>query len=271
MTNREGHPYANRYPMLSEDELNELAESIADTGLINEIVLTVDGQVLDGRNRLAACKIAGVEPRFTTYEGDDPAGYVMAANVRRNQPTGARAMSTALVLSDAGRRIDGRWKRGSLPIDKSDSRHNAWRLAMASAGVVLDHAPALADAVIAGNQSLDAAYKHAKKIQKDNETAVARLGRLKESHLDLARKVADDDLVLEEAEAIARQRAAEYEKILKQTTQILEMCCLSVSHLQSVAAGTFAHFDEAFERLNTIEQENLTEAIETITKGTRND
>ncbi|WP_413471415.1 ParB N-terminal domain-containing protein [Streptomyces sp. MB09-02B] len=65
------HPTADMFPMLSADELNDLAESIKTEGQHEAIVLSANGVLLDGRNRLAACEIAGVEPRFTTYTGSD--------------------------------------------------------------------------------------------------------------------------------------------------------------------------------------------------------
>ena len=65
------HEYADAFPMASDEELEELAASIAAVGLIHPIVLTPKGEVLDGRNRLAACEKAGVEPTFETRDGDD--------------------------------------------------------------------------------------------------------------------------------------------------------------------------------------------------------
>ncbi|MFJ7590836.1 ParB N-terminal domain-containing protein [Streptomyces sp. NPDC097617] len=56
------HPFADTLPMLDQDELHDLAESIKTEGLHHPIVLDPDGVLVDGRNRLAACKIAGVEP-----------------------------------------------------------------------------------------------------------------------------------------------------------------------------------------------------------------
>lgn len=54
VTVKGNHPYADAFPMASEEEIEELAASIAAVGLIHPIVLTVDGLVLDGRNRLEA-------------------------------------------------------------------------------------------------------------------------------------------------------------------------------------------------------------------------
>jgi hypothetical protein len=45
-------------------------------------VLTPDGLLLDGRNRLAACEQLGIEPETTTYDGD-PEAYVVSLNILR--------------------------------------------------------------------------------------------------------------------------------------------------------------------------------------------
>ena len=108
------HPYTTKFPLLPDSELAELAESISTNGPRSPVVVTPDGLVLDGRNRLAACDLAGVKPDVVVYAGTDLAEYVIDANTRRNMSTGARAMSTALVLDADGRRVDGRWKRGSV-------------------------------------------------------------------------------------------------------------------------------------------------------------
>lgn len=109
------HPYADKFPMLPDAELEELAESIKQNGQRQPIVLTEDGLIIDGRNRAKACEMVNVEPEVTVYEGDDLAEYVIDSNTsRRHMSTGARAMATALVLSDDGRRENGRWKRGSV-------------------------------------------------------------------------------------------------------------------------------------------------------------
>lgn len=137
------HPYADKFPMLPEPELAELAESIRANGLRNPIVLTPDGLILDGRNRAAACERVGVAPTTTVYEGDDLAEYVIDCNTsRRHMSTGARAMATALVLLDAKGRENGRWVRSRGPKvgDISEFRNNStWREAVSQAGLILDH------------------------------------------------------------------------------------------------------------------------------------
>lgn len=70
--------------MLPEAELQQLAADIKLNGLNNSITL-LDGKILDGRNRYAACEIAGIKPRFEEYQGDDPLAYVFSQNFTRRQ------------------------------------------------------------------------------------------------------------------------------------------------------------------------------------------
>jgi hypothetical protein len=55
--------------------------------LLQPIVLDSECRILDGRNRHTACEIAKVEPRFETYEGDDPDGYALGVNITRRDLT----------------------------------------------------------------------------------------------------------------------------------------------------------------------------------------
>ena len=63
--------------------MTDLAEDIRERGQLQPIVLGPEGEILDGRNRHAACKLASVEPVFQTYEGDDADGYALAVNTER--------------------------------------------------------------------------------------------------------------------------------------------------------------------------------------------
>jgi ParB-like chromosome segregation protein Spo0J len=62
------HPVAALFPMLADDELDELAADIKARGLRFPIIRDKEGKTLiDGRNRLIACENAGVQPDFITY------------------------------------------------------------------------------------------------------------------------------------------------------------------------------------------------------------
>jgi hypothetical protein len=80
----EPHEYASIFPMLQDTELQQLADDIKLNGLNNPII-KLDGKILDGRNRYAACKIAGIRPSFEEYHGDDPLAFVFSQNFTRRQ------------------------------------------------------------------------------------------------------------------------------------------------------------------------------------------
>jgi hypothetical protein len=161
------HAAAEAFPMLSDAEINALAVSIVAQGLLEPIVLTVEGEVLDGRNRLLACERVNVIPTFTTFTGNPWAFSRDKNNERRHLTTGQRAASYALSLIVEGKRVNGRWARGSVTEDDGDTRKStstAWADTMAKAGAIADWSTDndLIVAVRDGDIALDAAYKTAK-------------------------------------------------------------------------------------------------------------
>jgi len=91
------HPVAELFPMLSDSELNALADSIKRDGLINPCVRQGD-VLIDGRNRLAACRLAGVEPRFIEYTGDSPVAFIIGANLARRHLDKGQKIAMALEI-----------------------------------------------------------------------------------------------------------------------------------------------------------------------------
>ena len=155
------HPLAEIWPIFP-DVLEEVTESIRENGLRQPVVLDVDGQIIDGRTRYAACEALGIEPETVVYEGADVLEYIRDANAsRRHVSTGARAMIVAQMMVKDGRRKDGQWAQGSLAsspnLENSSMRHR-----LAESGVILDWKPELAEAVINGDLRLDLAYQQAK-------------------------------------------------------------------------------------------------------------
>jgi hypothetical protein len=82
MMDIEFHPMANVFPMMSEDELEELAFDIQQHGLRESVVLYKD-KILDGRNRYKACLMVNVDCNFVLYSGGDPLAFVVSCNLRR--------------------------------------------------------------------------------------------------------------------------------------------------------------------------------------------
>ena len=76
------HPIADVWPMMDEAKIQELADDIRKNGQLVP-VWVYEGKILDGRNRWAACKIAGVEPKTQEYTGDEPTAFAVSLNDRR--------------------------------------------------------------------------------------------------------------------------------------------------------------------------------------------
>ena len=112
MTRLTYHPACLLFPQLGKQELQELAEDIRQNGLQNDIVL-LNGQILDGRNRHLACKIAGVEPRFVEWDGQgSPTEWVISQNLyRRHLTSSQRAVIASDVLPLLEREAKQRQRR----------------------------------------------------------------------------------------------------------------------------------------------------------------
>lgn len=94
----EDHPLASIFPLMSDDELQDLTEDIARNGLLEAIVL-YEGKILDGRNRNRGCIRSGRNPRYIEFQGTDPAAFVLSKNIlRRNLTKSQRAAIAADLL-----------------------------------------------------------------------------------------------------------------------------------------------------------------------------
>ncbi len=86
--------------MLGETQLQALADDIREHGQEHPIV-THEDAILDGRNRYAACRLAGVPPQFVKYAGSDPIAFIISANLRRRQLSASqRAMIGARLVPE---------------------------------------------------------------------------------------------------------------------------------------------------------------------------
>lgn len=192
------HPAALIFPELDDAELDSLALSIQMEGLHEPITLLPDGTLLDGRNRLRACQIAGVDPVFRVYDGNDPVGYAIAVNIhRRHLTVGQRALLATEVL----------------PLFEAQARQ-AMARGGASAAPGRPREKGLADLpdLPEARSSLDSRGSAATATGA-SPRAVGQAKRVKDKAPDLADKVRTGELALDRAERIVRDREAAARRI----------------------------------------------------------
>jgi ParB-like chromosome segregation protein Spo0J len=118
----EFHPLSCLFPLMTDAELEELAENIKVNGLNLPIIL-YQGKILDGRNRYLACQKAGVEPDFWEYEGDTPVQFVLSLNLKRRHltiPQRAAIAADVANLSD-GQRADYAANSNEVPVSQAEA------------------------------------------------------------------------------------------------------------------------------------------------------
>jgi hypothetical protein len=161
------HPAADIFPMMNDEELQDLATDIEANGLIHPIIIDEDEQVIDGRNRLAACKIAKVKPTFEKLNGQEPLAYIVSANLnRRNLTKGQQAIVYAFIYPEPG--VGGRGKKGTY--NKQGFGHDR----LTRARTVLRHSRNLAQTVLKGTTSLDDALTIVHEEERRNNSIDAR-------------------------------------------------------------------------------------------------
>jgi ParB-like nuclease domain len=227
------HPFAAAFPMIDEEGLNELAASIKENGLRHPILLSSGGQLIDGRNRLEACRRAGVEPRFETID-EDPIPLILDENVRhRHLNKSQQAMAVAMAYPEPTRS-----KRHSSESEELENVHSG---TLSMARLVFAQTPEIAQMVLGGERALDLAYKDAVAIRERKKTSRARLDTLKADFPDLAAKVVDETLSLEEAEAAAAVRRKEAEQREEAARASSKQCALN--HQRAFGLLGYPHAD----------------------------
>lgn len=207
----EVHPAAAVWPMLPDDEMAALAEDIKANGLHHPVVLSPDKQVLDGRNRLAACKLAGVKPAYITHDGD-PVAYVLGANShRRHMTAGQRALAGWVVLLQIGA-TNQRSAAAAIGVRARD---------IGQAAMVAKWTPELVDRVVAGKLALDSAYTAAKDKKDAHDQGVEQRQVITEKYPDLIPAVDRGEITTVEALRVGRKRDADAAKVAKDNAERL--------------------------------------------------
>lgn len=164
MKEYEAHPIAELFPIVPSAEMAAFVKNVRDRGLQTPITL-YEGKILDGRHRYEACCLAEAPPTFVDYVGDDPVGFVIAANLRRRHLTPSQLAMIAAKLETfkhGGDRESETFKQDArvhLARKKAAESLGVSPRAVASARKICDSDPELARAVGEGKITVRAAEK----------------------------------------------------------------------------------------------------------------
>jgi ParB-like chromosome segregation protein Spo0J len=155
----ETHPAADAFPLMTGELYRQLVADIKAHGLRDDIVVCA-GKVLDGRNRQRACEDAGVEPRYREYDGNDPIGFVVSANLcRRHLNESQRALVAAKLatLPRGGRKQTGKVAASPTQRDAAEKLNVSERTVRDASALLKRAVPELVQAVEKGELSVAAA------------------------------------------------------------------------------------------------------------------
>ena len=159
-----------------------MAADIKANGQAHPIMLSPDGKTLiDGRNRLRACEIAKVEPKFERLNGQDQVAYIMSANIQRRQMTKGQI---AMAAAKASRIVFSENKASKTVRALGESVGvSGGRIAFAT--LVLEFAPDFADGVLSGAIQLNEAYRVAQERKSAASSTESKMAALRTEAPDL--------------------------------------------------------------------------------------
>jgi hypothetical protein len=171
----ETHEYADLFPMATDAEVQEMATDIQKRGLLCPII-TLDGKVLDGRNRLRACDIAGVTPHFQKYAGADPLADVVSWNLKRRHLTPSQQAGIGADVANMrqGERTDLQPSADVPKVSQSEAAKmvGVSERLLRDAVKVKNAAPELHEEVKAGRMTVPAAKKEVKQREEQKHKPV---------------------------------------------------------------------------------------------------
>ncbi len=102
--NLKPHPAADLFPMLPQADLETMAADIKANGQAVPIAILNAAFIIDGRNRYAACKLAGVEPKTREMQSEfaddaEVIRFIISTNIHRRHLTESQRMIIATELA----------------------------------------------------------------------------------------------------------------------------------------------------------------------------
>jgi hypothetical protein len=184
------HELSNLFPLMAEDskEFLELAADIAQNGL-KERITTLNGLILDGRNRYRACRLAGLHltaddivifEEEEAFVNEDPFKFVVSKNLhRRHLSDDQRSMIAAKLFQrmpkqKTGPKIISSQKCAEIPgrgerLSKAASAAQVNASAVSRAASVLNADPELASEVETGGKTVGQATEELRRKKTESK------------------------------------------------------------------------------------------------------
>lgn len=160
----EFHEVANIFPLLIGTEYISLREDIRLNGLI-EPIITLNGKILDGRNRYTACLDLGIEPSYEGYKGvQNPLSYVISKNLhRRHLNETQRGIVASKIANMAEGRPSNTVSIDTVSMDNAAKMLNVGRATVARVKAIEKKAPELLPKMESGEMSVNKATQEMRK------------------------------------------------------------------------------------------------------------
>jgi hypothetical protein len=199
---RKAHKAAEIFPMMQRDELDRLADDIKQNEQRENIVVTKDGLILDGRNRAAACELAGIEVKEDVWDGEPghEFEFVFSKNItRRHLNESQRALAAALaapMVKGKGILLSGKKVVNLPPEHRAKTAEILGKMFGVSEKTVryamaISDSPVLRDAVQSGRFKVSSVARLKKLIPEEQRQRLAEWAEAK-VRTPAAAKVKDD-------------------------------------------------------------------------------
>lgn len=222
----EVHPVANLFPMMTDEEFQALKADIEANGQA-EYVVVWRNQLIDGRNRVRACKELGRQVDVCELDDDrDPLQYVISHNLhRRHLTTSQRSMvagKMANMPKGGDRKTETKGQNCTL-IEEAAKALNVSQRSVKTAKQVLEHGSKdVIEAVERGELPVSLAAKFVvEESDKREQSKIVKQGR------DAVKKhITSSDFVDEPSPATTREEdeasdfLGEFKKFWKKVSPI---------------------------------------------------
>lgn len=252
------HPAAMLFPEMSDEEWKNLCDDMREHGQ-REAIIVHGNQVIDGRNRLRACRWLKIEPKVRVYHGreEDILSFVTSLNLhRRHLSESQRALVGSKIATQKNggdRKSD---QKANLPADPTNAQAAAMlnvseRSVKTAKHIVAKGEPEVVAAVEAGTMTLNEASKVIQ-LRPEQQRVVAALPP-SERRTTLKGNTLDELEVGKHATDTAGAERVELTMALKRIAELSASAEELISKCPKYAAPPLnQHFRQAFMKMQAL-------------------